>query len=37
LQCLQDPSQVNADNLNNVTHEVSRHLRNRRGKIWRYS
>jgi hypothetical protein len=25
LQCLQDPSEVNGNNLNNIRHEASRH------------
>ena len=32
MQWLQDPNQSNADNLNNVRHEASRHFRERRGK-----
>jgi hypothetical protein len=35
LQWLQDRSPVNADNPNNVRHEAGRHLRNRRGNIWK--
>lgn len=31
LQWLQDPSQINADNLNSVTCETSRPLRQKRG------
>jgi hypothetical protein len=31
LQWLQDPSQINGDNLNNVRLEASRHCRNERG------
>jgi hypothetical protein len=30
LQWLQDPSEINGDNLNNVRHEASRHFRNRK-------
>jgi hypothetical protein len=30
LQWLQDPSEVNGDNLNNVRHEASRHFRNKK-------
>jgi hypothetical protein len=30
LQRLQDPSEVNADNLNNVRRETSRYFRNKR-------
>jgi hypothetical protein len=30
LQWLQGPSQVNADNLNNVRHETNRHFRNKK-------
>jgi len=30
MQWIQDPSQRNVDILNNVTHEVSRHLRNKK-------
>jgi hypothetical protein len=30
LQWLQDPSEINADNLNNVRCEASRHFRNKR-------
>jgi hypothetical protein len=33
LQWLQDPSEINGDNLNNVRHEVSRHFRKKRGNI----
>ena len=29
MQWIQDPSQSNVDNLNNVIHEVSRHFRNK--------
>jgi hypothetical protein len=29
LQCLQNPSEINGDNLNNVRHEASRHFRNK--------
>jgi hypothetical protein len=29
VQLLQDPSQVNGDNLNNIQHEASRHFRNK--------
>jgi hypothetical protein len=29
LQWLQDPSEINGDNLNNVRHEASRHFRNK--------
>jgi hypothetical protein len=32
LQWLQDPSEINGDNLNNVTREASRHFRNKRKK-----
>jgi len=32
MQWLQDPNQSNADNLNNVRHEASRHFREGRGK-----
>jgi hypothetical protein len=30
LQWLQDPSEINGDNLNNVGHEASRHFRNKK-------
>ena len=30
MQLIQDPSQSNVDNLNNVRHEVSRHFRNKK-------
>jgi hypothetical protein len=30
LQWLQDPSEINGDNLNNVSHEASRHFRNKK-------
>jgi hypothetical protein len=30
LQWLQDPSEINGDNLNNVRSEASRHFRNKR-------
>jgi hypothetical protein len=30
LQWLQDPSEINGDNLNNVNHEASRHFRNKK-------
>jgi restriction endonuclease S subunit len=30
LQWLQDPSEVNGDNLNNVRHEASRYFRNKK-------
>jgi hypothetical protein len=30
LQWLQDPSEMNGDNLNNVRHEASRHFRNKK-------
>ena len=33
LQWLQDPSQINADNLNNVKHEASRYFRNKSENI----
>jgi hypothetical protein len=33
LQWLQDPSEINGDNLNNVRREVSRYFRNRRRNI----
>jgi hypothetical protein len=32
LQWLQDPSEVNGDNLNNVKSEASRHFRNKKRK-----
>jgi hypothetical protein len=32
LQWLQDPSEVNGDNLNNVRHEASRHFRNKKSE-----
>jgi hypothetical protein len=30
LQWLQDPNEINGDNLNSVSHEASRHFRNRK-------
>jgi hypothetical protein len=33
LQRLQDPSEINGDNLNNVKHEASKHLGIKRGNI----
>jgi len=33
MQWVQDPSQSNVDNLNNVKHEVSRHFRGKRRHI----
>jgi hypothetical protein len=33
LQWLQDPSEINGDNLNNVRCEASRHFRNQKGKF----
>jgi hypothetical protein len=30
LHWLQDPSEINRDNLNNVRHEASRHFRNKK-------
>jgi hypothetical protein len=30
LQWIQNPSEVNGDNLNNVRHEASRHFRNKK-------
>jgi hypothetical protein len=30
LQWLQDPGEINGDNLNNVRHEVSRYFRNKK-------
>jgi hypothetical protein len=33
LQWLQDPSEINGDNLNNVRCEASRHFRNKTGNI----
>ncbi|PNF21339.1 hypothetical protein B7P43_G02097 [Cryptotermes secundus] len=30
LQCLQDPSELNGDNLNNIRRETSRHFRNKK-------
>jgi len=35
MQWVQDPSQSNADNLNNVRHEASRHFRNKKKKYVR--
>jgi hypothetical protein len=32
LQWLQDPSEINGDNLNNVTREASRHFKNKKGE-----
>jgi hypothetical protein len=31
LQCLQDPSEINGDHLNNIRCENSRHFRKKRG------
>jgi hypothetical protein len=33
LQWLQDPSEINGDNLNNLRREASRYFRNKRGII----
>jgi hypothetical protein len=33
LQWLQDPSQANGDNLNNIRREATRHFRNKKGEI----
>ena len=33
MQWVQDPSQSNVDNLNNVRHEVSRHFKEKRARI----
>jgi len=33
LQWLQNPSQTNGDNVNNVKHEVSRAFREKRGNV----
>jgi hypothetical protein len=30
LQCLQDPSEINGDNLNNARHEACRYIRNKK-------
>jgi hypothetical protein len=30
LQWLQDPSEINGDNLNNIRREISRHFRNKK-------
>jgi hypothetical protein len=30
LQCLQDPTEINGDNLNNPRRETSRHFRNKK-------
>jgi hypothetical protein len=35
LQWLQDPSQINGDNLNNIRREASRHFRNEKRKYLR--
>jgi hypothetical protein len=32
LQWLQDPRQINGDNLNNIRHEASRHFRNNKSE-----
>jgi hypothetical protein len=32
LQWLQDPSEINGDNMNNVRHEASRYFRNKKRK-----
>ena len=34
MQWIQDPSQSNVDNLNNVRREVSRHFRNKKKKTY---
>jgi hypothetical protein len=36
LQWLQDPSEINADNLNNVRREASRHFRNKKREYLKY-
>jgi hypothetical protein len=33
FQWLKDPSQINGDNMNNVTREASRHFRNKKEEI----
>jgi hypothetical protein len=33
---LQDPSELNGDNLNNVRHEANRHFRNKKEKYLKY-
>jgi hypothetical protein len=33
LQCSQDPSEINRDNMNNVRREASRHFRNKKEGI----
>jgi hypothetical protein len=32
MQWLQDPSEINADNLNNIIYEARRHFRNKKRK-----
>jgi hypothetical protein len=36
LQWLQDPSEINGDNQNNVRHEASRHFRNKKREYLKY-
>jgi hypothetical protein len=36
MQWLQDPSEINRDNLNNVRHEASRHFRNKKREYLKY-
>jgi hypothetical protein len=33
LQCVQDASKINGDNLNNIKREASRHFRNKKRNI----
>jgi hypothetical protein len=35
LQWLQDPSEIDGDNLNNVRHEASRYFRNKKREYWK--
>jgi hypothetical protein len=36
LQWLQNPSEINGDNLNNVKHKASRHFRNKKRECMKY-
>jgi hypothetical protein len=36
LQWLQDPTEINGDNLNNVRHEASRYFRNKKGEYLKH-
>jgi len=35
MQWVQDPSQSNVDNMNNVRREACRHFRNKKRNIWK--